>query len=149
MHIQTSRFGTLQVNPEQIATFPCGIIGFHDLNRFVLLPSEDNVFFNWLHSVDDPDVGFLVTDPTLFFKEYAVAIREETQAQIQLEAGDVARTLVICNKVGDWLTGNLLGPIVLNEKNFLGHQVVLTEKKWTTRQPLSKLHVESRMAKAA
>ncbi len=149
MHIQTSRFGSVQVNPDQISTFPCGIVGFHDLNRFARLPSEDNLFFNWLQSADDPDLAFLVTDPTLFFKDYAFAIREETQAQIQLEAGGPVRVLVICNKVGDWITGNLLGPIVLNEKNLLGHQVVLTEKKWTARQPLSKLQAEPRLAKAA
>ena len=34
--------------------------------------------------------------------------------------------------MGEWLTGNLLGPIVVNAENRLGTQVVLTEKKWTT-----------------
>ena len=46
------------------------------------------------------------------------------------------QVFVICNKVGEWLTGNLLGPIVVNASNRLAQQVVLTEKKWTTRQPL-------------
>ena len=27
---------------------------------------------------------------------------------------------MICNKVGDWLTGNLLGPIVVNAKTASG-----------------------------
>lgn len=149
MHIQTSHFGNLQIDPVQVATFPSGLVGFSDLARFVLIPSENNVFFSWLQSVEDPDVAFLVTDPTLFFKDYAVTIREETQVQIQLSDQDAARILVICNKVGDWLTGNLLGPIVWNENNGLAQQVVLTEKKWTTRQPLAKLMHESRLAKAA
>jgi flagellar assembly factor FliW len=56
---------------------------------------------------------------------------------------------VICNKVGDWLTGNLLGPIVVNAQNRLACQVVLTEKKWTTRQPLIKLQTEVPLAKSA
>ena len=30
-----------------------------------------------------------------------------------------AQLFVICNKVGDWLTGNLLGPIVVNAANRL------------------------------
>jgi hypothetical protein len=47
--------------------------------------------------------------------------------------------LVICNKVDQWLTGNLMGPLVINAANCLGQQVVLTEKKWTTRQPLLRL----------
>jgi flagellar assembly factor FliW len=44
--------------------------------------------------------------------------------------------------VGDWLTGNLLGPILVNANNRLATQVVLTEKKWTTRQPLLRLQAE-------
>ncbi len=56
---------------------------------------------------------------------------------------------VICNKVGDWLTGNLLGPIVVNASNRLAQQLVLTEKKWTTRQPLLRLASEVPLAKSA
>jgi flagellar assembly factor FliW len=55
----------------------------------------------------------------------------------------------VCNKVGDWLTGNLLGPIVVNAANHLAQQVVLTEKKWTTRQPLLRLAPEVPLAKSA
>jgi flagellar assembly factor FliW len=71
------------------------------------------------------------------------------EAEIELANESDARVLVICNKLGDWLTGNLQGPIVLNEKNLLAQQVVLTEKKWTTRQPLARLMGERPLAKAA
>jgi flagellar assembly factor FliW len=47
--------------------------------------------------------------------------------------------LVICNRVGEWVTGNLQGPLVINTRTRVGQQVVLTEKKWTCRQPLLKL----------
>jgi flagellar assembly factor FliW len=60
-----------------------------------------------------------------------------------------AQVFVICNKVGDWLTGNLLGPIVVNAANHLGQQVVLTEKKWTTRQPLVRLQSDVPLAVSA
>jgi len=60
-----------------------------------------------------------------------------------------AQVFVICNKVDEWLTGNLLGPIVVNAANRLAQQVVLTEKRWTTRQPLLKLQAEVPLAKSA
>ncbi len=113
------------------------------------MPAEDSRHFWWLQAAEDPEVAFLVTDPRAFFKDYAVPIREEMEAEIQLARENDARVLVICNKVGDWLTGNLQGPIVLNEKNLLAQQVVLTEKKWTTRQPLARLTDQRRLAKAA
>jgi flagellar assembly factor FliW len=43
-----------------------------------------------------------------------------------------------------------LGPLVINTASRVGHQVVLTEKKWTCRQPLMRLQAaESAMAQAA
>ena len=34
MKIDSPRFGTLQVAPDRIIEFPCGIPGFEDLRRF-------------------------------------------------------------------------------------------------------------------
>ena len=76
-------------------------------------------------------------------------IREETLMDLQLSDPRYAQVFVICNKVDEWLTGNLLGPIVVNAQNRLAQQVVLTEKKWTTRQPLLKLQAEVPLAQSA
>ena len=73
-------------------------------------------------------------------------IKDETQAEIELADLAHAQVFVICNKVDDWLTGNLLGPIVVNATNRLAHQVVLTDKKWTTRQPLMRLQAQVPLA---
>ena len=149
MDIETTRFGRLSVEDERIITFPNGLLGFPDHNRFALIQTGEENYFFWLQSVDEPNLAFVVTDPTIFFKEYQVPLREETWQDLQLaDEGDV-QCFVICNKVGEWLTGNLLGPIVVNAANRLGQQVVLTEKKWTTRQPLLKLPTEVPLAKSA
>ena len=66
-------------------------------------------------------------------------IKDETSEELEMPDLNAAQVLVICNKVGEWLTGNLLGPIVLNTVTCLAQQLVLTEKKWTCRQPLVKL----------
>src|SRR4029077_20380531 len=109
---------------------------------------EENYFF-WLQSVDEPNLAFVVTDPSIFFKDYEVPIREETQADLELTNVDFAQVFVICNKVDEWLTGNLLGPIVVNAQNRLAQQGVLTEKSGTTRQPLLKLQAEVPLARSA
>ncbi|HEX8325839.1 MAG TPA: flagellar assembly protein FliW [Tepidisphaeraceae bacterium] len=147
MEIVTSRFGTLEVEDERIVTFTKGLLGFPGRSRFALIQTNEENYFFWLQSLEEPGLAFVVTDPSTFFKEYEVPLREETQLEIELE--DVASTqvLVICNKIGDWLTGNLLGPLVLNVANQLATQVVLTDKKWTTRQPLLRLGHEQ-LAKA-
>jgi flagellar assembly factor FliW len=149
MDIESTRFGRLSVDDERIITVPKGLLGFPNHTRFALIQTSDENYFFWLQSIDEPNLAFVVTDPSIFFKDYDVPIREETQAELQLSDLGHAQVFVICNKVDEWLTGNLLGPIVVNAANRTGQQVVLTEKKWTTRQPLLKLQAEVPLAKSA
>jgi flagellar assembly factor FliW len=149
MEILSSRFGKLAVEDDRIMTFPNGLLGFPDYTRFALIQTNAENYFFWLQSVDDANLAFVVTDPAIFFKDYEVPIREETQAELQLADPSLAQVFVICNKADDWLTGNLLGPLVVNAANKLAQQVVLTDKKWTTRQPLLRLAPEIPLAKSA
>ena len=149
MEIESTRFGRLTVDDERVIAFPKGLLGFPNHTRFALIQTGEENYFFWLQSVDEPNLAFVVTDPSIFFKDYEVPIREETQADLELSNIDHAQVFVICNKVGDWLTGNLLGPLVVNAQNRAGQQVVLTEKKWTTRQPLLRLQAEIPLAKSA
>ena len=148
MEIQTTRFGVINVDDSRIMTIPKGLLGFPSHTRYALIQAgEDNYFF-WLQCVDEPTLAFVVTDPSIFFKDYDVPLKEETQQELALTDLGFAQIFVICNKVGDWLTGNLLGPILVNAQNRLAQQIVLTEKKWTTRQPLMQLGAPA-LAKSA
>ena len=174
MEIDSTRFGRIVVDETRVITFPAGLVGFPDHNHFALVQTGEETFFFWLQSLDDPSLAFVLTDPTLFFKTYAVPLRDEARRGLQVDgpaasdnagerpadrsasspvtaeaAAQFLQVFVICNRVDDWLTGNLLGPIVVNANNRLAQQVVLTEKKWTTRQPLLRLRAELPLAKSA
>ena len=149
MQIESTRFGHMWVEDERIITFPHGLLGFPGHTRFALIQTGEENYFFWLQSLDEPNLAFVVTDPTIFFRDYDVPVRDETRQELQLEDESFLQMFVICNKVDDWLTGNLLGPLVVNAQNRLAQQVVLTEKKWTTRQPLLKLQAELPLAKSA
>ena len=149
MDIQTTRFGVVSITDEQLITFPRGLIGFAKAAEFALLAAPANDGFYWLQSIIEPELAFLVTDPQPFFKDYDVPIREETQADLQIADTKDGRLLVICNRVGEWLTGNLLGPLVINTATRRGEQVVLTEKKWSCRQPLMRLNAAEALERAA
>jgi flagellar assembly factor FliW len=149
MEIQTSRFGVISIEDERVMTFPRGLLGFPSHTRFALIQTGQENYFFWLQSVDDPNLAFVVADPSIFFKDYDVPLREETIADLEMTDVKFAQVFVICNRVGEWLTGNLLGPILVNAGNRLAQQVVLTEKKWTTRQPLLSLKGEMPLAKSA
>jgi flagellar assembly factor FliW len=149
MEIETTRFGTLSVDDSRIINVPKGLLGFPQHTRYALIQTGEENYFFWLQSVDEPGLAFVVTDPGIFFKDYDVPLREETTTDLQIEDAASLQFFVICNKVDNWLTGNLLGPIVVNAANRNAEQVVLTEKKWTTRQPLLKLQADLPLAKSA
>jgi flagellar assembly factor FliW len=149
MEIESTRFGRMLVDDDRVLNFPNGLLGFPNHTRFALIQTGEENYFLWLQSIDEPGLAFVVADPATFFKDYDVPVREEAQRDLALTDPKFVQVFVICNKVGDWLTGNLLGPLVVNAENRLGIQVVLTEKRWTTRQPLLRLQAEVPLAKSA
>ena len=149
MDIQTSRFGVLSVDEQRIIHFSQGLLGFPNHQRFALIQTGREKCFFWLQCADEPNLAFVVADPSIFFKDYEVPLRQETMDDLNMADVKFAQVLVICNKVGEWLTGNLLGPLVINAANHRAQQVVLTDKKWTTRQPLLRLAAPMPLAKSA
>jgi flagellar assembly factor FliW len=139
MEVKTTRFGVVQIADERVIHFPKGLLGFSGQTRFCLLEPGDDACFFWLQSVDEPSLAFVITDPSLFIPEYSVPIRPEQMIELKLSKLEDAQVFVIVNKVDQTLTGNLQGPLVVNTMTRTGEQMVLAEKRWTTRHPLVKV----------
>jgi flagellar assembly factor FliW len=139
MIIQTSRFGPLDVDADRMITFERGILGFPQYRQYVLIQPEYDATFYWLQCVEANDLAFVVTDPLLFVPDYSVPIREETRLELGIVEDTEAQVLVIVNKVGDTLTANLQGPLVIHATSRLGAQIVVSEKKYQTRHPILQL----------
>ncbi len=156
VQIETTRFGPIEIASDHIIRFADGLLGFPQSVRFALIQADDQqsaeaadeggcVF--WLQSLDDPRLAFVVCDPTAFVADFGIdqiPLREDgrTDLGLALESDindEPLQVLAICNRVDEWLTGNLLGPLVVNVEKFVGKQIVLTEKRWGTRQPLIRL----------
>ncbi len=137
MEIRTSRFGTVEVEEDRLITFPRGLLGFTHAHQFCLLRPNDDACFFWLQSTEDPALAFVVTDPNLFVHDYAVPIRADQMEALRLETLEQAQVLVIVNKVQQKLTANLQGPLVVNTSTRVAEQLVLADKRWTTRHELA------------
>ncbi|MFK7960264.1 MAG: flagellar assembly protein FliW [Phycisphaerales bacterium] len=148
MNVQTTRFGTVEVDAERVMTFESGLLGFPSLTRYVLLQPDDDAVFFWLQSVDEAGLAFVVTDPSLWVADYEATIRREQMEELGLQQLDDAQVFVIVNRYGDQLTANLQGPLVVNVANRSGVQLVLAEKRWTTRHEIMEL-AEERAAVSA
>jgi flagellar assembly factor FliW len=148
MNVQTTRFGTVEVDDQRIITFPAGLLGFSTYKRFALLqPDEEGVFF-WLQSVESPELAFVVTDPSLWVSDYEASIRREQMEELGLAKLEEAQVFVIVNKYERVLTANLQGPLVVNVGNHKAMQLVLADKRWTTRHEIVQLDETVRAATA-
>ncbi|MDY7107793.1 MAG: flagellar assembly protein FliW [Planctomycetota bacterium] len=148
MNVHTTRFGTVEVDEERIITFPAGLLGFSSFKRYALLqPDEEGVFF-WMQSVEAPELAFVVTDPSLWVKDYEATIRREQMEELSLARLDDAQVFVIVNKYDSTLTSNLQGPLVINVQNRLAMQLVLADKRWTTRHEIVRLGEPAQAASA-
>ncbi|MHC4414924.1 MAG: flagellar assembly protein FliW [Planctomycetota bacterium] len=148
MNVETTRFGAVDVDENRIITFPAGLLGFSAFKGYALLqPGEDDAFF-WLQSIEAPELAFVVSDPSLWVRDYEVPIRREQLDQLALDSLESAQVFVIVNKYGFALTANLQGPLVLNIGNRRGMQLVLADKRWTTRHEIVQLAAPLQAASA-
>ncbi|MEC8320774.1 MAG: flagellar assembly protein FliW [Planctomycetota bacterium] len=139
MNLETTRFGNVEIEDDRVITFPSGMLGFSSYSKFVLLqPDEQGVFF-WLQSTEAPDLAFVVTDPALWIPDYQANIRKDQMEELGMSELAEAQVLVIVNKRDDVITSNLQGPLVVNVQGRTGMQLVLADKRWSTRHELLKI----------
>ena len=104
-----------------------------------MIQTSENSDFYWLQSVERMDLAFVLCDPRLMVPEYRVPIKAEELEHVELESPDGAQVFVIVNKVRDTLTGNLQGPLIINVAQRIGKQLVLSDRRYSTRFPMMKL----------
>ncbi|MCX7914396.1 MAG: flagellar assembly protein FliW [Thermodesulfovibrionales bacterium] len=117
----TSRFGVLEVSENEIIHFPQGIPGFVELKRYVLMDYKDTPL-KWLQAVDDPDVAFIVVDPSFLNPDYAVCLDENIRDFLDLKDDNDLAVLVIIRREGDKIVANFNGPLLFNASNRRGMQ---------------------------
>jgi len=139
MLIETSRFGPLEVDEERLIRFPKGILGFPNQQDYALIQTAENSVFYWLQAVDRPDLAFVICDPRVFVPDFVVPVKLEELTQIGLSDPSSAQVFTIVNKVDSMLTGNLQGPLIVNVDTREAKQLVLSDRRYSTRHPLMNL----------
>jgi flagellar assembly factor FliW len=112
--VESTRFGTLEIEPEAVLSFPRGLIGLGG-SRYALLSTGADSPFSWLHSVEDPGLALPVTRPGQFFPGYEVVLSDAEAASLGLGGdvpADVWVTVRATERVEDF-TVNLRAPIVV------------------------------------
>lgn len=140
MKIQTEQFGKLELEDNRLLTFERGIPGFEQETNFVLLPADpagDSPFF-FLQSTEHAAISFFMADPFVFLPDYEVKLDDTLTGQLKLDDPSDAIVLVTVTpnkQIGD-ATANLKAPVVINNKQQLGKQIVLNNSNYQVKHPL-------------
>jgi len=140
MKYETARFGSVDVQDEDILLFPEALYGFDQEKEFALLPLDPKIDspMEWLQSLKTPELAFVVTDPFLFVPQYKMVLNDDEKHQLKIESTEsvVIRVIVTIPKVHTEMTANLVAPLVINQKNRLAKQIVLTSAEYDTKHYL-------------
>jgi flagellar assembly factor FliW len=124
MEIHTTRFGTVDVEPNDVILFPTGMLGLDDCLHWALLADAQNDGLGWLQSTTHGDVALAVVSPRRFVPDYDVRVPRSELAPLALDSLDEAHVLVVLGKSDDRITLNLKAPLIINLRRRLGRQVV-------------------------
>jgi flagellar assembly factor FliW len=145
MKIQTSRFGILEVLDQMLLIFPSGLVGFPALRHFVVLDAAVDSDYQWLQSVEEPSLAFVIVDVHLFQQDFRVEIPDEGLTELDLTQTDpITIMAVVTIPAGkpEQATANLRAPVVVNLRTRRGKQLILHESI-PLRYPLLPAPIES------
>ncbi len=138
MLVNTTRFGPIEIANEDILTFTEGLLGFNDLEKFVLLDDPNDEIFAWLQSCDEASIAFPVLEPELFEDNYSLQMSKSDLQSLQATETSQLRSFCIITIPEDpaRMTANLKAPVIVNVEKRLARQCVLQNNKLEIREPI-------------
>lgn len=140
LKVNTTRFGELQVNSEDIVSFSEGLLGFEKLTKFFVVDPGDSTLILWLQSIEDESIAFPIIEPKIFKPDYVAKLLPADMNSVQIESVTEAKIYSILTIPSDITTmsANLKAPIVINNEKKIARQIVLQDNKLTVKYEMYK-----------
>jgi len=131
MIINTRLFNEVEVDEEKKLTFPGGIIGFPDLQNFVLIHDEEKSdgSIRWMQSIEEPNFAMPVIDPLIILPDYNPQVEEDLLKKLgEYGEGDllVLVTITVPHDLTK-MTVNLKAPFVINTATKKACQIIVED----------------------
>ncbi len=140
MQMLTRAFGEIEIDESKVINFPGGIIGFPDLQHFVLLYDEDqgSNTVKWLQSVEEPGFAMPVISPLIVKDDYNPSVDDELLkplGEMNDEDMVVLVTMTIPHEI-EKMTVNLRGPVIINSATCKGCQIIIDSDEYKVKYPI-------------
>ena len=141
MRITTRLFGEIEVSEDKIITFPGGIIGFPEMQKFTLIFDEEkgtNAGIRWMQSLDEAGFALPVMDPLVVKADYNPEVDDELLKGLGNIGPDNLLVLVTVTVPADLtkMSVNLQGPIVINVEERKACQVIVDGEDFPIKYPI-------------
>lgn len=133
--IESTSYGSLQVDAEKLIEFPAGLPGFEDCKRFTLIEVDSlkAPAIGILQSADQPDVAFSVSAPENLGLHYEFNFTPQEKDLLRAtKAEDIAVLLILRHeespnrrRADSTIKASLMGPLVINSVTRRGLQKVV------------------------
>lgn len=132
------RFGEQEVEREKVITFPDGVPGFETYKQYALFDDPESQPFQWLLSTENPQLGFVVVNPTYIWADYSPKISRYDLITLEVQNADALLIFSIVTLADDptQVTANLSGPIVINLVNRKARQLALLDDRYATKHKI-------------
>ncbi len=117
MKLKTLQFGEIEFEKEHIISFPDGILGFEDLKEFLLINTEDDIFY-WLTSVSNSEIVFPLIGTRVIDSGYPEKPDKEAFGIVKLDKDPLK------------ITVNLKAPVYIDQNRKEGFQTILDDDKY-------------------
>jgi flagellar assembly factor FliW len=128
----------LKLSKDVVIHFDEGLIGLADCKDFILMEDQNLAPFRLLQSLESPQIGFLVLEPTMLVSHYydLVPQREWEALGVTGKTKPLAFVISVVGSTPENSTGNLQAPLLINYDRMIGKQVILTDSGFSVRHPL-------------
>ncbi len=121
MQVHTTRFGTIEIEEKELITFPWGVPGFENLRSYVLLEYKNGPF-QWLQSVEEPAVAFVVCAPDFLDLIYSAPEAKKKLIKLERDEDLVILNIVSFNRETKAMLFHVKSPLLFNVAARIGYQ---------------------------
>jgi flagellar assembly factor FliW len=123
MKLQTEQFGEIEYAEENVINIEKGLFGFEDLTRYLLVQTENTLFY-WLNAIDEPTIAFPMVGINVLDDTYPQEENCEPFGIVTMDPDPLK------------ITVNTKAPLYIDQENKVGRQKILDRDKYSVNYKL-------------
>lgn len=123
------------VRPENVFSFPEGLLGFQKIKDYVFILNDKVKPFLFMHALDGSDICFVCVESFLIYPNYQVKLPDAFVESLEISnpADVLLLNLVTVKQKVEEISANMVSPLVINVKRRLGRQMILENSNYDMR----------------